>query len=136
MGETEQPTKTALRIRAERPDRPATHFVFLMFDNNDVKAETTAIEIAVNPPAEVLRYNEGAKKKRASGKAMARDWRLQQWIGPFNTLDAAAYFQTAWAHSGKHLAKRIARGAQLARDMNLAVFTMHTITQAAAAKTQ
>ena len=115
-----------MRIRAERLDRPATHFVYLMFDNNDVRTETTAIEISANPPVDVLRYNEGSKKNRKSGSALVRDWRLQQWIGPFNTLEAAVCFQTTWSHGAKNLAKRIARGAELARDAKLAIFTIRT----------
>ena len=125
-----------LRIRAERPDRPATLFVYLMFDQNDAKTETTAIEIAANPAEDVLRYNEGAKKNRKSGKAHTRDWRLQQWIGPFNTAEAATLFQTVWAHSAKNLDKRIKRGAQLAIDMELAIFTMGAVQQFAEVSTK
>lgn len=128
MGERPAP-KTELRIRAERPDRPATLFVYLMFDQNDVKTETTAIEISSHPPRDVLRYNEGVKKNRKSGKCHTRDWRLKQWIGPFNTLDAASLFQSAWAHSVKNLDKRAERGAELAKDMELAVFSMDAIPQ-------
>jgi len=118
------PTTEVLRLRAERIDRPATHFVYLMYDNNEADAQTTSIEIASNPPKDVLKFNRGLKKHRKSGKANSRDWRLQQWIGPFNKYEAAQNFQAHWARGGSDLVTRIVRGAQLASTLNLAIYTM------------
>lgn len=95
-----------------------------MFDNNDKDEQTTSIEIAANPASDVLRYNRGIKKHRKSGKAHTRDWRLQQWVGPFNRYEAAQMFQSHWTRSGRDLAMRIVRGAQLALSLRLAVYSM------------
>jgi len=122
------PAVEALRLRAtERNDRSPTHFVYLMYDNNDADVQTTSIEIACNPARDVLRFNRGLKKHRKSGKANSRDWRLQQWIGPFNRFEAAQHFQAHWARGGSDLATRILRGAQLASTLNLAIYSMDEI---------
>ena len=121
------PPATPLRVRAAaRRDRPPSLFVYLMFDNNDKDTEqTTSIEIAANPAADVLRYNRGLNKHRKSGKANARDWRLQQWVGPFNAYEAAKAFQSHWTRAANNLAQRIVRGAQLALSLHLAVYSMN-----------
>jgi len=117
-------SSSALRLRAARLDRPPTHFVYLMFDNNDKKGQTTAIEISINPADDVLKYNRGIKKHRKSGKANTRDWRLQQWIGPFNLYESAECFQKQWTRIGRDLSTRIVRGAQLALSLRLAIYSM------------
>jgi hypothetical protein len=113
-----------LRLRAEREDRPATHFVYLMFDKNDDKLQTTAIEIASNPAVDVLKYSKGMQKNRKCGKAVTRDWRLQQWVGPFNLYESAQCFQARWARVGRDLTLRIVTGAQMALQLQLAVYSM------------
>lgn len=118
-------TEALLRVRAVRGDRPPTHFVYLMNDNNDASEKTTSIEIASNPTEDVIKYIEGKNKHRKGGRSNKCDWRLQLWIGPFNLIESAQLFQAVWKRSGRDLTTRMARGTSMALEMKLAVYTMN-----------
>jgi hypothetical protein len=111
-----------LRVRAVRNDRPATLFVFLMFDVTDDNLRTE-LDVASNPVKAVARIKEGIRKPRKGGKKDACDWRLMQWIGPFNRSKPAHDFKKAWSRCSSDLKTRMRRGALLAQPLDLAVYT-------------
>lgn len=110
-------TTAPARLRRKRK------FVFLMFDELDKSRMTTSIETSSDPPAAVAEFNGGKRKHRKSGRDAKRDWRLEQWIGPFKHRSMASQFQTKWNRAPRALMSRVIKGAELAFENNVDLFT-------------
>jgi hypothetical protein len=103
-------------------------WVFLMFDELDKTRNTTSIHISKIPASAVAQFNSGKRDHRKNSKYVVRDWKLEQWIGPFKSREEARMFANRWARSQCALYTRVMRGAELARDhkpMSLDVFSFH-----------
>jgi hypothetical protein len=100
-------------------------FVFMMYDHLDETRASTSIEISSRPASAVAEFNEGVRKHRKSSKKRRRDWRLEQWVGPFKHRREARQFQIKWARAPCRFDDRVLKGAELARDLDLNIFTFH-----------
>jgi len=98
-------------------------FVFMMYDHLDDTRSSTSIEISSRPASAVAEFNEGVRKHRKSSKKRRRDWRLEQWVGPFKHRREARQFQIKWSRAPCRFDDRVLKGAELARDLDLDVFT-------------
>ncbi len=109
------------------PARPKKRplWVYLMFDEADKTHNTTSIDVSRHPEVAVTEYNSGKRAHRKNGKKNRRDWRLEQWIGPFAKRRLAKLFHARWARSACALDVRTVRGAELALEENLTVFSFH-----------
>jgi hypothetical protein len=103
-----------------------------MFDELDETRTTTSIDVSHNPASAVVQFNTGARAHRKNGKRRRRDWKLEEWVGPFARRRAALAFQARWARSPCAFAVRARRGAELAREQNLDIFSFHSAELAAA----
>lgn len=103
-------------------------WVLLMFDELDLTLNTTSIHVSKIPASAVAQFNTGKRELRKNTKNRKREWKLEQWIGPFISRDEARVFAGRWARSQCALYARVMRGAELARDYKpvpLNVYTFH-----------
>lgn len=77
------------------------YFVYLMVaaEKNEraVRRVFTHIGKSRTPVFKVLRHNEGRVNTfRQATRKNAPNWRLEEWVGPFNTREKARAFQRLW----------------------------------------
>jgi len=100
-------------------------WVYLMFDEADATRRTTSLDISRRPATAVSEYKSGKRVHRKNGKKITRDWRLEQWCGPFARKRLAKHFLARWSRSACALAVRARRGAELALEEGVNVYSFH-----------
>jgi hypothetical protein len=105
--------------------RKRPSWVFMMFDALDETRSTTSIDVSHNPASAVAQFNSGARAHRKNCKRRRRDWKLEEWVGPFARRRAALAFQARWARAACAFDVRARRGAELAREQHLDIFSFH-----------
>lgn len=101
-----------------------SYFVFLMTNVHKSGKKHTFIGTARNPAAAVIAYNEGRLRSRKNTKQGSPHWRLEQWIGPFDTKGEAERFRHQWDDGTRGVRPRIKRGQQLAKEWELSWWSM------------
>lgn len=98
----------------------------MMYDELDKTRSTTSIDVSHNPASAVAQFNSGARAHRKNCKRHRRDWKLEEWVGPFARRRAALAFQARWARAACAFDVRAVRGAELAREQQLDIFSFHS----------
>lgn len=113
--------------RARRP-----HYCYLMF--NAENKSTNDIGISKSPVEEVYDFRKGLLKHRKGGRQNALAWCLLCAIGPFESHAHARKFKALWACSPRNLHKRLRRGWDLCKvvDVNMLVHDPSTVAALAA----
>jgi len=142
---SKNPVEPAIKLRVNSL-KYKPYFVYLMAasaslrlgddKNSKVRRMSTHIGKSREPVRKVLRHNEGlVNSYKRSTRSCAPNWRLEEWIGPFQTRHAAREFQKSWFKNTKGVKTRVERGVQLASEHKVICYTPRATLRSANSET-
>lgn len=108
--------------------KPRLYYVYLMACSvvmpDGQRRNHTHIGKSRNAVRKVRLHNEGrVNSGKRSTRTSAPYWRLEQWVGPFESRNEARDFQRLWFRNTKGIKLRIEKGVELARAHSLRCYT-------------
>ena len=85
----------------------------------------TVIEVTRDPLQETVEHNQGTSKHRFTSKSSGALCKMQQIIGPIDTLEEALHIQKQWKNNSRGLVGRGAEARALAAKHELPCFDWH-----------
>jgi len=85
----------------------------------------TIIDISKNPLKDVDEQNQGVTKHRFAGKSSGAICKIQQILGPFDTIEKAIIIQEEWKNKARGLYGRGAHGRELHKKRQIPLWDAH-----------
>jgi len=104
-------------------------FVVLIYADDPTTTDKsklpTIIDISKNPLKDVDEQNQGVTKHRFAGKSSGAVCKIQQILGPFDTIDKAIKIQEEWKNKARGLFGRGAHGRELHKNRKIPLWDAH-----------
>jgi len=119
-------------MRFNKHGESESFFVSLLYAQDQASARsgdtskvTTQIDVTRDPLQDAVDHNQGTARHRFSGKNSGTPCKIQQIIGPIDTLEEAQNIQDAWKVNSRGLVGRGAEGRLLATAFQRPIFDAH-----------
>lgn len=106
-----------------------SYYVALIYADDPTTSDKsklpTIIDISKNPLKDVDEQNQGVTKHRFAGKSSGAICKIQQILGPFDTIDKAITIQEEWKNKARGLFGRGAHGRELHKNQKIPLWDAH-----------
>lgn len=120
--------ETVYRMQFINGESRSFYVVLIYADNPTIEDKSslpTVIDISKNPLKDVDEHNQGMIKHRFTGKNSGAMCKIQQILGPFDTIEKATAIQEEWKKKARGLVGRGAHGRELHLKKRIPLWDAH-----------